>query len=114
MDSKEAIEYLNELHGAAASQTEQPSTSEGPEESTGGAPGEQTKNDTPVPPEDAKDDREPPKANEDETTVADEPKTEQKPQQNSLLSPVKSAGSSSAPRCTRGSPGMRRRGDSRG
>ena len=81
MDSKEAIEYLNKLHGAAASQTEEPSTSEGPEESTGGAPGEQTKNDTPVPPEDAKDDREPPKANEDETTVADEPKPEQKPQQ---------------------------------
>lgn len=82
MDSTEAIAYLNELHGAAASQTEKPSTSEGPEESTGGAPGEQKEIDTPVPPESAKDDREPPKANEDETTVADEPKTEQKPQQN--------------------------------
>lgn len=83
MDSKEAITYLNQLDGAAASQTEKPSTSEGPEESTGGAPGEQKEIDTPVPPESAKDDREPPKANEDETTtVADEPKTEQKPQQN--------------------------------
>jgi hypothetical protein len=81
MDSTEAIAYLNELHGAAASQTEKPSTSEGPEESTGGAPGEQKEIDTPVPPESAKDDREPPKANEDETTVADEPKPEQKPQQ---------------------------------
>lgn len=75
MDSQEAIDYLNKMHGQETSQPSEPAPSEGPA-ATGGQP-EETK--APVPESEPAGDREPPKDAVPETK-ATEPAPKQEPQ----------------------------------
>lgn len=77
MDSQEAIDYLNKMHGQETSQPSEPAPSEGPA-ATGGQP-EETK--APVPESEPAGDREPPKDAVPETQATEPaPKPEPQPQ----------------------------------